>query len=848
MTEGTLGIDTLEFLRGHGFEPDPFQLEAIGAIERGETVVVTAPTGAGKTLVAAAAVHLALASGARAFYTAPIKALSNQKFDEFRQSYGIDQVGLLTGDNVVNPDAPIVVMTTEVLRNMIYAEARSLEDLAVVVLDEVHYLQDRYRGSVWEEVIIHLPRHVQLVNLSATIANPDEFAEWIAARRGPTALVVETHRPVPLESCYLLEDRFREGALLLLPVFAKDGRRPNPEVVRLLRKGRGRTRRFRTPRRLEVVEELARRDLLPAIYFIFSRAGCEQAASFVAAADPGFTTPDQRLEIDRIVEARTRHLPAEDLTALGFEGFVERLRRGVAAHHAGMVPAFKETVEELFAEGLLAVVFATETLALGINMPARTVVLESLSRFTGEGHELLRPGDYTQLTGRAGRRGIDEAGTAVVLHTPYVPFEKVAEIAAAGAHPLVSSFQPNYNMAVNLVAKYSRERAEELLRASFGQFHVDRRRRRLTERMAAVEAEIAELEEAARCEVVDVAAHLAAVPSSTELAARAREFVVTTRPGDVFQLDDGLRWVLVARGYGRHPRLAMVSEQGELRRFRPTDLGRGGLHLGRMSLPEPIRPRDPAWREEVGGLVARWRSSAPPRPVLGDLAEGPEATCPDLDRHLEALRRIARLQRELRRLRRRRDRTTADLVGRFHATLDVLEGWGYVSGWRLTERGRRLRFVYTEMDLLLTESVVRGHLLGLDPAELAAVVSCFTYERRSTSPAGETTFPARVVEARYEAIRGLWERLVADEEAAGLPTTREPDPGFAFLVHRWARGEDLEALFAGSDVQAGDFVRGCRQLLDLLRQLRDHFPGVAETAAAAVRAVDRGVVAVGGAA
>jgi len=831
-----------DFLARIPLRPDPFQLDAMEAIERGEAVVVTAPTGAGKTLIAAAAVHLAVRRGRRAFYTTPIKALSNQKFVEFRQSYGLDQVGLLTGDNVINADAPVVVMTTEVLRNMIYARSPALETLDVVVLDEVHYLQDRYRGPVWEEVIIHLPRRVQLVSLSATIANPEEFTEWVAARRGPTTLVVETRRPVPLESRYMVVDRAHEGAILLEPVFEAGGRRPNRRLQALLRKGRGRFRRFVTPRRVEVVEHLRAEGLLPAIYFIFSRAGCDQAATLTAAASLGFTTPAERLEIRRIAEARTGHIPLGDLAALGFDGWVQHLEQGVAAHHAGMVPAFKETVEELFAAGLLQVVFATETLALGINMPARTVVLESLSRFTGERHELLRPGDYTQLTGRAGRRGIDEAGTAVVLHSRFIRFEKVAEIAAAGSHPLVSSFQPTYNMAVNLVAGFTEERAVELLAASFASFHLERRRRLLAERLVEAERRVDELAAAATCERGDLDEYLAAAEPAATDALRA--FVRTLRPGAVLRRPDGVRWVLLARGTGPDPRLSMVSDRGEARRFRARDLGEGVTALGRLELPRPIDARSPRYRETVVRLLAAWEPEGPERTPAPSTAN-PVASCSELSRHLAARRGMEKARREVRRLRRRIARGDDDLLERFRATIGLLRSWSYVDGWSLTERGRRLRFVYNERDLLLTECAMRGHLTGLDTADFAAIASLFTYERRSSSDEAPA-WPTDVVRRRAGAVDAVWKELVAEEAHRGLPTTSPPDGGFARLAHDWAAGADLADVFEADEIGAGDFVRNCRQLLDLLRQIRDAFPELSSRAAAAVRAVDRGIVAAGG--
>ena len=440
-----------DILSGRGVEPDPFQRDAIAAVADGESVVVTAPTGAGKTLVAEAAIHLAVAAGKRAFYTTPLKALSNQKYGDFRAVYGDAATGLLTGDNSINGAAPVVIMTTEVLRNMIYTDPGPIADLGTVILDEVHYLQDPARGPVWEEVIIHLPPHVPVVCLSATVSNAPEFASWVRERRGPTRLVIEEHRPVPLESQYLVRDRYAGDELQAYPVFDRRGARPNPALAQRLRRARGRKPRVVPPRRVEAAEFLRDAGLLPAIYFIFSRAGCDAAADAIRSAGIRFTSGAEAEVIREVAADRTASLDPDDLAILGYPGWLADLEAGVAAHHAGLVPAFKEVVETLFARGLIRLVFATETLSLGINMPARTVVLEGLSRFTGERHELLRPGDYTQLTGRAGRRGIDAAGTAFVLHSRHVPLDRVAAIAAAGAHPLRSSFQITYNTILTFI-------------------------------------------------------------------------------------------------------------------------------------------------------------------------------------------------------------------------------------------------------------------------------------------------------------------------------------------------------------------------------------------------------------
>ena len=829
-----------------GFTPDSFQLEAMAHIDAGKSVVVVAPTGAGKTFIAEHAIARALDRGKRAFYTTPIKALSNQKYRDLSEDYGVDRVGLLTGDNVISSEASIVVMTTEVLRNMIYADSRALDDLDVVILDEVHYLQNRYRGSVWEEIIIHLPQPVRLLSLSATIANPEEFTAWVRSRRGEdTELVVETHRPVPLESLYMIKDRHREGAVEMMPVFR--GRKANPQVSRLLQRGRGRRRRFVAPRRLEVIEELAGNGLLPAIYFIFSRAGCDQAADTVAGARLRLTTREERAEIGKRAEDLTEHLPAQDLRALGYDTWLGRLEEGIAAHHAGMVPAFKETVEDLFADGLVKVVFATETLSLGINMPARTVVLESLSKFDGESHQIMQPGDYTQLTGRAGRRGIDTEGTAVVLHRFDLPFERVAAVAAEGSHPLVSSFQPTYNMAANLIATYPQDRAEELLNASFAQFRSESRRSQLEEALAEREDERNHFRAMLACERGDV---IAFVEEAGEGALAAlgdmSDFAQQLREGDVLQLtnEGGERAVILARGWGANPRMILLESNGEQRRISGRDLDPGVAIVGRLILPEPVRTRDGGYRSSVARRLRDWDPDPSFTPVVHESArlEG-VGGCPELPQHLSALRRWRRADKDVRRLRRRLQRTDEGLVDVFRSIVALLADWGYVAGWSLTEKGRRLRFVYSELDLLLAESVARGAFAGLDGSHFAALASLFTFEARRQEAVAAA--PPDGIAERVELITDIASDLAKAERKAGLPETRSPEAGFAAIAYAWAAGHDLEDLF-DDDFAAGDFVRNCRQLIDVMRQLRDEFPELRAAAADGVARIDRGVVAAGG--
>lgn len=468
---------TTQFAEAYDFAFDDFQVQACQQLEDGKSVLVAAPTGAGKTIVGEFAAFLADQKGERCFYTTPIKALSNQKFAELSSVHGEANVGLLTGDSSINGDAPIVVMTTEVLRNMIYARPEGIADLGYVVMDEVHFLADRFRGAVWEEILIHLPERIQVVSLSATVSNAEEFGAWLKSVRGETEVVLSEIRPVPLYQHILIGNR-------LLDLFVDDGR-VNPELLRLERNsnrkmpGRDRpgfTKTFSSIRSLtrsEIVEKLREQEYLPAIYFIFSRAGCDAAVTQCIKEGITLTNKEERAEISRIIAKRTNELPNEDYGVLGYHEWCQALERGIASHHAGLLPMFKETVEELFQQGLIKVVFATETLAVGINMPARTVVLEKLVKWNGESHVAVTPGEYTQLTGRAGRRGIDIEGNAVVLWSEQIDSAMAAGLASTRTYPLKSSFSPTYNMSANLISRFGAERARKSLAASFAQFQAD---------------------------------------------------------------------------------------------------------------------------------------------------------------------------------------------------------------------------------------------------------------------------------------------------------------------------------------------------------------------------------------
>ncbi|MGY1739707.1 MULTISPECIES: DEAD/DEAH box helicase [unclassified Blastococcus] len=930
-----------DFTAELGFSLDPFQVEACEALDAGAGVLVCAPTGAGKTVVGEFAVHKALTEGRKAFYTTPIKALSNQKYADLVQRYGADRVGLLTGDNAVNGDAPVVVMTTEVLRNMLYAESPALSGLGYVVMDEVHYLADRFRGAVWEEVIIHLPQSVTLVSLSATVSNAEEFADWLVTVRGHTSVVVSEVRPIPLWQHMLVGNRvFDLFSLRPAAHAAEQGALPreqstrergasvvDPELVRYVREyerrldtwgggggGNGRRReggefrpRFRPPARPDVIERLDRAALLPAITFVFSRNGCDAAVDQCLRAGLRLTDEAERAEIAAIVDERTGSLPEQDLHVLGFWEWREGLLAGIAAHHAGLVPAFKETVEECFVRGLVKAVFATETLALGINMPARTVVLERLVKWNGEAHVDVTPGEYTQLTGRAGRRGIDVEGHAVVVWAPGMDPSVVAGLASTRTYPLRSSFRPSYNMAVNLVGSHGRARARELLASSFAQFQADRsvvglarsaaRHERDAERFAAEMAsaggDVAEYVQLRR-QISDREKELSR-DSQAKRRLEAAEALAALRPGDVIRVPSGRRQGLAVvldpgvpdaglSGDGE-PRPLVVTEDKWAGRLGPIDFPTPVTALARVRVPRNFNHRSPHARRDLaatlrnarlehdlGARRVKHRSAAADDPVLHDLRRAlkahPVHGLPDREERVRAAERWLRAVSEADALQRRMADRTGSLTRQFDRTCDVLEELGYLVPEAaplvpadttvvpavddvpvVTDEGRRLARIWSEADLLVAECLRSGAWRGLTPAELAAVVSTLVFEARRETPV-QPAVPAGKVAAAIAEMRRIRVRLADVEADHGVPHSRDLDLGFAWAAYRWADGQDLDRVLAGAEqagteLSGGDFVRWARQLLDLLDQLaKVADDAVAATARAAVTRVRRGVVAV----
>ncbi len=914
-----------EFSALYDFALDDFQVRSCRELEAGNGVLVAAPTGSGKTLVGEFAVHLALDQGRKCFYTTPIKALSNQKFNDLSRRYGADNVGLLTGDNTINGEAPVVVMTTEVLRNMLYAGSHTLSGLGYVVMDEVHYLADRFRGAVWEEVIIHLPESVALVSLSATVSNAEEFGEWLSTVRGATATVVEEQRPVPLYQHVMVGRRMYD--LFASPLVEEgEGRarlethaQVNPELLRVARddwrSGRASDRRGRRgaprgragargqsgprrpylPSRFDVVDRLDSEGLLPAIVFIFSRVGCDAAVTQCLNANLRLTSPAEREEITAFVEQRCRNIPDEDLHVLGYHDFLDGLSRGVAAHHAGMLPTFKECVEALFAAGLCRVVFATETLALGINMPARSVVIEKLSKWNGETHADITPGEYTQLTGRAGRRGIDVEGHGVVLWQPGMDPKSVAGLASTRTYPLRSSFRPSYNMAVNLVKQVGRGTARELLESSFAQFQADKAVVGLARQLRKSENALEGYREAAQCHLGDFLEYsglrrrLSDVESSMAKARRAdrRDEVAASleslRPGDVIEVPAG-RYsgmaVVVDPGIRSDrdgPRPYVLTADRQARRLSMADFPVPVEAFTRMRIPRNFNGRNPKSRRDLAsslrtktqGFTPPPRSGKGPGPaprgkaararaestgerevsrLRAELRAHPCHGCPDREDHARWAERYHKLQRDTSGLQRRIEQRTNTIARQFDRVCDVLTTLGYLENDEVTATGVRLMRIYTDMDLVAAEALRNGLWEGLSPAELAAAMSALVFEARRADDAVAPRLPGGRVKTTLADMVSLWADLDGLERENKLDFLREPDLGFAWAAYRWAEGAPLDEVLTETDLAAGDFVRWMKQLLDLTDQVADAAgaAGDSELRATARRtsgALRRGVVA-----
>jgi superfamily II RNA helicase len=853
------------------FPLDGFQLDAIDALNQGHSVVVSAPTGSGKTLVGEYAIHRALAHGRKVFYTTPLKALSNQKLRDFREQFGAERVGLMTGDLTVNREASVVVMTTEIFRNMLYAEADQgddpLEGVEAVVLDECHYMNDSQRGTVWEESIIHCPPVVQLVALSATVANAGQLTDWIERVHGPTRLVLSDYRPVPLQFSFC-------SAKGLHPLLNDEGTdlHPNCKVWRAPKGAKRKGPKTPKPPQPEapplsfVVAQMAEREMLPAIYFIFSRRSCDKAVRDLGKVC--LVSAEEQVRI----RARLETFIAATPEAVRDGGHDDALLRGIAAHHAGVLPAWKELIEELFQQGLVKVVFATETLAAGINMPARSTVISALSKRTERGHRPLMGSEFLQMAGRAGRRGLDNQGYVVTVQSRFEGVREAGQLATSPADPLVSQFTPSYGMVLNLLQRYDLAKAKELVERSFGRYLAtldlvedESRIAELREQLSHLSGEAVEvawddfedyekqrgrLREERRLQRIlqqqaeETLAHelTLALRFASEgalvslkapvLRGRVTPAVIVKKVEGAGQfplllcLSDDNVWVLL-------PCTAVVSLHAELSCLQVKEIAAPELHRS-----GELRHGDQA----SGGLalavahMARRHDMTTPQYDLAGEVQAQAHLVRELELALE-LHPAHRAgdRKKLRKQRFRIEELEAEIEERqrilhfranrhwdtFLALIDILRHFGCLAGEEgldPTEIGRTVAALRGDNELWLGLALMSGHLDELEPADLASVLEGISTEvNRPDLWSGFPPSPAS--EEALHDLRGIRRELQRQQERASVVMPVWFEPELMGLVHAWAKGVSWNDLIANTSLDEGDVVRIMRRTVDLLAQI-----------------------------
>lgn len=849
------------------FPLDDFQLEAIDALDQGHSVVVSAPTGSGKTLVGEYAIHRALSHGQKVFYTTPLKALSNQKLRDFRDQFGDDNVGLMTGDLSVNREASIVVMTTEIFRNMLYAEADDsddpLADVEAVVLDECHYMNDSQRGTVWEESIIHCPPSVQLVALSATVANSGQLTDWIERVHGPTTLVSSDYRPVPLQFSFC-------SAKGLHPLLndAGTGLHPNCKVWRA---PKGQKRKGRSPRPPQpeappisfVVAQMAERDMLPAIYFIFSRRGCDKAVR-----DLGIQCLVNKDEQARI-SARLKRYSAENPEAVRDGIHADALTRGIAAHHAGVLPAWKELIEELFQQGLVKVVFATETLAAGINMPARSTVIASLSKRTERGHRPLMGSEFLQMAGRAGRRGLDSRGYVVTVQSRFEGVREAGQLATSPADPLVSQFSPSYGMVLNLLQRHDLAKARELVERSFGRYlagldlvdeqdlldqlrlqlgqlegvsgdipwedfeEYEKLRGRLREERRLLRILQQQAEESLANELT-LALQFASTGTlvslkSPQLKGRVTPAVIVDKidgPGQfplLLCLTDDNVWVLLPcqSVVSIHAELSCLQVDGlavpELHRsgeLRHGDQASGGLALAVAHMARRHDMVTPQY-DLAGEVLTQAR-------LVRDLEEQqgqhPAHRWGDRKQLKKHRRRMEELEQEIQERQQQLHQRSNRHWETFMALLEILQEFGCLDGLNPTEIGRTVAAIRGDNELWLGLALMSGHLDDLSPPDLAAVFEAISTEVNRPDLWSGFPPPPAAEEAMQDLV-GLRRELLRAQDRHNVVVPAWWEPELMGLVEAWAKGIDWTDLIANTSLDEGDVVRIMRRTVDLLAQV-----------------------------
>lgn len=729
------------------FELDDFQKDACRCITDGKSVVVCAPTGAGKTVIAQHAIHCALEQGKKVFYTTPLKALSNQKYNDFSEKYGIDKVGLLTGDTSINRGAQIVVMTTEVFRNMLYGTnfgsvTDNLKDVKYVILDEVHYMNDEQRGTVWEESIIYCPTNVQIVALSATVANADKLTEWINTVHSRTELINTDFRPVPLRFYYF--DSSQPNTLL--PLLTPNGtlnKKIKPEKKEFKR-GKAVQKRNTVK---DVVRNLHEKNMLPAIYFTFSRKKCDEQMEKCASLC--LVTPKEQEEIRQIIDDYIAENPY-----LYKNKHIEYLMLGVASHHAGLLPGWKVLVEKLFQKGLIKVVFATETLAAGINMPARSTVISSISKRTDNGHRTLTPSEFLQMSGRAGRRGMDEIGYVVIVGTPFQTPEEVAELVLSDANTLESKFSPSYSMVLNLLQRFTLEEAKELVLKSFGYFSSNYR----IEPLLAVKDEY-------ECKIDE-----------------CNSFVCYCKKTN----DDLLEYNKIREIYVQNRRIFKTIQKQEKKKNRP--LNEEAAEFGRQT-----------------------------KAMLQKMHSYECDTCKLFKKHMKILDVLARYSAKEKALEKEIEKQKDIFWNKFLSHRAVLMDYGYIKDDYPTEKGITISQIRSENELFLAQVIFSGVLDGLTPAELASVICAITTEDLRADLYSQLPLSPNV-RKRLNKIKDIRRDLDKKQKNHDVEDPMYINGFYSPLIEMWATGSEWDDIIDQVDMGEGDIVRCFKRVIDVLRQ------------------------------
>jgi superfamily II RNA helicase len=852
------------------FQLDQFQKDAIASLNAGSSVVVCAPTGSGKTLVGEYAIYRALSRGKRVFYTTPLKALSNQKLRDFREKFGFDHVGLLTGDASINRDAPILVMTTEIFRNMLYGTpigqiGISLVDVEAVVLDECHYMNDRQRGTVWEESIIYCPRGVQLVALSATVANSDELTDWLNQVHGPTDLIYSDHRPVPLE--------FHFGNIKgLFPLLNDDKTQINHRLLRKKKKGDKEKSKAHVkaeaPSIIQVLSQLQERDMLPAIYFIFSRRGCDKSVADVG--DFRLVNNQEAQQLRRqIDEFLTRNPEA------GRSGQIAPLYRGIAAHHAGILPAWKVLVEELFQQGLIKVVFATETLAAGINMPARTTVISTLSKRTDTGHRLLNASEFLQMAGRAGRRGMDERGHVVTLQTPFEGAKEAAYLATSKADPLVSQFTPSYGMVLNLLQTHTLEQARELIERSFGQYLATLHLRpqyeyvaHLQTQLAQLQAQIAAIDEGELAVYEKLRQRLRVerqlLKTLQEQAQDARQeelgmmldFAVSgtllSLKSKNFTMPAPITAVLVGKTPASGQTCYLVCLGGDNRWYVTTASDVMDLYaeLPRIEVPDQLLPppemplkrgQSLPGNEETAAIAQQIPDPSEAAYMAPEVAEQLSrvvAVQEQLEAHplhqsgnasniFKRRTQVAELEAEIQQMQAQVDQQSQRNWEEFLNLIEILQHFECLDNLVPTRLGRIAAAIRGENELWLGLVFASGELDNLDPQHLAAAIAALVTETPRPDSMVRFDLSEEVLEG-LSRLRGIRRKMFQYQRRYNVTLPIWLEFELIALVEQWALGMEWVELCENTSLDEGDVVRILRRTLDLLSQI-PHVPHLSES-------------------